>query len=100
MESMAQAEADWNCRKCGAPIAALDEATILFAQIRVGAVLRSFPRRWHQTCYETQVLLAMLRKICDRASVPFDTTSGIPIVKIPAALIDQAREAIAKAEGK
>jgi len=57
MESMAQAEADWNCRKCGAPIAALDEATIL-------------------------------------------TTSGIPIVKIPAALIDQAREAIAKAEGK
>lgn len=53
-ETVAESEANWNCRACGLLITHLDEAAILFPQRMVGAVLRTFVQRWHRTCYEAQ----------------------------------------------
>jgi hypothetical protein len=57
-------------------------------------------RDWREVADEREELLEALARICARAVASHEESSGIMFSRVPAALLEQARAAIARAEGR
>jgi hypothetical protein len=108
-ETLAEAEANWNCRNCGTRIGANSAYRVLYVPRCFGAVAFDAPMRYHSECltalYEarkrsasrTDVLLGALRE-AEAAAVAVNAAAGRPVFN-PAALA-VIREAISSGEGR